>query len=362
MENSKEVGLPIEKVEKVHKRKSKPNKHFTTTESRLDNAIIKKMKIIEKMYEIEDDEYDLNDPDERAIWDVENRDKLLTKAFDMECEQRNYAEFEDAEVASIAECVSSSPNPIFIFDTDLEPLDQMLTTFINTPGGLLSDYLIPEFEDVKQFLEHIRNAGDCPLYDRFVPKADTEEYADYILQILRNVREKIQLHRSINYSQMYDEQQNVNGQSKASSTPLDNFTERLRTMKSEGEIVKEEEPSQEDVDDLEILEIITKSATPSEVCVENSNDLPTSSKETTDIDLEIIALDKDDELPVGGPASVDNMDCNSDDEATCSKNSDDCIALGESAISPIASPKNEENEIKTKDYEDDDDDDIICID
>ncbi|CAK5032372.1 unnamed protein product [Meloidogyne enterolobii] len=100
---------------------------------------LKIQQAIEKTYEIEDDEYDIND--EQGIKLMEYRDKLLSKAFDMECEQRNYAEFEDAEVASIVECVSSSPNPIFIYDTDLEPLDQMLTTFINTPGGLLSDYL-----------------------------------------------------------------------------------------------------------------------------------------------------------------------------------------------------------------------------
>uniref|UniRef100_A0A915MQR2 Uncharacterized protein n=1 Tax=Meloidogyne javanica TaxID=6303 RepID=A0A915MQR2_MELJA len=283
-----QVSSPLKEARP--KRKSKPKRYltFTGTESRLDFLINKKMQAIEKTYEIEDDEYDIND--EQGIKLIEYRDKLLSKAFDMECEQRNYAEFEDAEVDSIVECVSSSPNPIFIYDTDLEPLDQMLTTFINTPGGLLSDYLIPEFEDVKDFLEHIRNEGDCPLYDRFVPKVDTEEYSDYILKILRNVREKIQLHRSINFRQMYDvkqvEGQVFNGESsKADSlTPLDKFAEK---------------------------------------------------------------------------------DCVSDSGASAasSKKSDDSIAVGESAISPIASPKKQaENEVKMKDYGEEDDDDIICID
>nr|CAD2161805.1 unnamed protein product [Meloidogyne enterolobii] len=366
-----QISSPLKEVRP--KRKSKPKRYmtFTGTESRLDFLINKKMQAIEKTYEIEDDEYDIND--EQGIKLIEYRDKLLSKAFDMECEQRNYAEFEDAEVDSIVDCVSSSPNPIFIYDTDLEPLDQMLTTFVNTPGGLLSDYLIPEFEDVKDFLEHIRNEGDCPLYDRFVPKVDTEEYSDYILKILRNVREKIQLHRSINFRQMYDVKQTeggqvINGESKDSLTPLDKFAEKLATMKSEGQIVKEEEPSQDDVDDLEILEIFTKSASPSEASHYNDALQPTTSKEATDIDLEIIALDKDVEnANVGSCANVgdNNMDCVSDSEASAasSKKSDDSIAVGESAISPIASPKKQEvNEVKMKDYEEEEDDDIICID
>uniref|UniRef100_A0A915NXQ7 Uncharacterized protein n=1 Tax=Meloidogyne floridensis TaxID=298350 RepID=A0A915NXQ7_9BILA len=127
-----QIASPVKEVRP--KRKSKPKRYmtFTGTESRLDFLINKKMQAIEKTYEIEDDEYDIND--EQGIKLIEYRDKLLSKAFDMECEQRNYAEFEDAEVDSIVECVSSSPNPIFIYDTDLEPLDQMLTTFVNTPG------------------------------------------------------------------------------------------------------------------------------------------------------------------------------------------------------------------------------------
>lgn len=48
---------------------------------------------------IDDGEYDLND--EYTIKKLECRDKLLTKGFDMECEQRNYVEFEDAEVSSM---------------------------------------------------------------------------------------------------------------------------------------------------------------------------------------------------------------------------------------------------------------------
>ncbi|CAK5074131.1 unnamed protein product [Meloidogyne enterolobii] len=138
-------------------------------------------------------------------------------------------------------------------------------------------------------------------------------------------------------------------------------------MKSEGQIVKEEEPSQDDVDDLEILEIFTKSASPSEASHYNDVLQPTTSKEATDIDLEIIALDKEngENANVGGGAYVgdNNMDCVSDSEASAvsSKKSDDGIAVGESAISPIASPKKqEENEVKMKDYEEDDD--IICID
>jgi len=58
-------------------------------------------------------------------------------------------------------------------------------------------------------------------------------------------------------------------------------------------------------------------------------------------------------------------DCVSDSGASAasSKKSDDSIAVGESAISPIASPKKQaENEVKMKDYGEEDDDDIICID
>uniref|UniRef100_A0A914L557 Candidate secreted effector n=1 Tax=Meloidogyne incognita TaxID=6306 RepID=A0A914L557_MELIC len=141
-------------------------------------------------------------------------------------------------------------------------------------------------------------------------------------------------------------------------------------MKSEGQIVKEEEPAQDDVDDLEILEIFTKSVTPSEASHYNDALQPTTSKEATDIDLEIIALDKEDvdeNANVGSCANVgdNNMDCVSDSGASAasSKKSDDSIAVGESAISPIASPKKQaENEVKMKDYGEEDDDDIICID
>lgn len=108
---------------------------------------------------------------------------------------------------------------------------------------------IPEFEDIKDMLNNIREKGDCPLYDRFVPETDTDEFGniylfftllmnsfktilvDYILKILQNIREKIQLQRSINFLQEYDQQgfqdNNIPLNIKSSIMPLDDFTEKV---------------------------------------------------------------------------------------------------------------------------------------
>jgi len=40
------------------------------------------------------------------------------------------------------EIVNTVPNPIIIYATDLEPLNQKLTEFINKPGGYLADYML----------------------------------------------------------------------------------------------------------------------------------------------------------------------------------------------------------------------------
>jgi hypothetical protein len=37
-------------------------------------------------------------------------------------------------------------------------------------------FRIPEFDDIKKMLEDIREEGQCSLYDRFIPKVDSDEY------------------------------------------------------------------------------------------------------------------------------------------------------------------------------------------
>ena len=56
-------------------------------------------QLIAKSYEIDDNDFDIDD--DSTITKIEDRDRLLSRAFEMECEQRNYAIFEDAEVASM---------------------------------------------------------------------------------------------------------------------------------------------------------------------------------------------------------------------------------------------------------------------
>jgi hypothetical protein len=53
----------------------------------------------------------------------------------------NYNIFVNDFIYFSDQVIGVAPNPIFFYEMDLEPLNKMITDFVNKPGGFLADYL-----------------------------------------------------------------------------------------------------------------------------------------------------------------------------------------------------------------------------
>ena len=102
---------------------------------------------MDQVYGIESDEFALkNEEDEdRLVRALKRRDDVLTLAFEMDHKQRMKATFTDSETNKelMEDIIAVVPDPIIVLDMDLEPLNQMLTDYINKPdpGTFSCDYL-----------------------------------------------------------------------------------------------------------------------------------------------------------------------------------------------------------------------------
>lgn len=256
------------------KRRQKCKKIPLTLEQKLDSSIKVKNNLINQIEDLDDADYDLsNEQDfEQSIRAMNRRNECFIKVIEMETREREYVDFDDSEITNhlLADEFSIVRRPIFIYQTDLEPLNTMLTDFINHPGGFSAEYIIPTFDDIKSMLRQIRDSGDCKIYNTIVPRDCTVEFDAYVTKILGDLKHIVGLKRHQNF--LNDFEENVaSREAQLQSGEMQNnekmdtqesfgifsgvtFNDKLMAMEKMGEICKEEEPTMENVEDLENID------------------------------------------------------------------------------------------------------------
>ncbi|KAI1715385.1 hypothetical protein DdX_07694 [Ditylenchus destructor] len=184
---SAQNGVNVTVTEIKHmslKKKRTPKKRKLTVDQKIDDNIKIRDQCLAKIAELEAEELEMASDTEYEK--LELIDKLKYKVLQIEQAMSKYVEFKDATYQ--ADYVTTQPflgPKIFITNSGLEPLNQMLTDHVNNvrKEDFHIGYRCVTRDEVKEMINAIAEKNDCPLLPLVIP-SDESKCEEAIIEIV----------------------------------------------------------------------------------------------------------------------------------------------------------------------------------
>ncbi|KAI1724848.1 hypothetical protein Ddc_06115 [Ditylenchus destructor] len=209
---SAQNGVNVTVTEIKHlslKKKRTPKKRKRTVDQKIDENIKIRDECLAKIAELEEEELEI--ASDTGYEKLELIDKLKYKVLQIEQAMSKYLEFKDATYPAddLTTRPFLGPN-IFITNSGLEPLNQMLTDHVNNvrKEDFHIGYRCVTRDEVKEMINAIAEKGDCPLFPLVIP-SDESKCEEAIIEIVGRTNTHCRMLRINEYFQDVSAQEGV---------------------------------------------------------------------------------------------------------------------------------------------------------